>query len=467
MNRHQRRAKKKNDSGNIQPGMVMERADTGTALAPGDVLDLEKLGKEMGGTPAFNMRKADPMHAFRGPIDTRIPSMPPDDPHVRHMPDNLAQLAGQKALADWLSGQPLDVRRKVLEDELDSLFEKTRDGAGDWAARLGGLTAMIERMLPTGEGRHMMALVKERAKATTPPSDDWPLRNRDILAEMAKLASDGHGNRYDEARKLQASVEIQAIAHAPVLQKLGETAYHKVIAAYKDRSMIVPEAHFTKSAADQLAEIWEHSPETPQIFVVQHDWAAAFEKATDFQGGEVRFPYSVAIFEFRISGHRVCCATMSDGGTLTGVVLNIETSVGWALGAAYQIHGSTWTAINDRKDLCGPITNLCRTQIRAMMIALEAEVAVTELVRAPHRLNRKRERAGKLPIFDHHVVSLANRKRYAPRALEPGDIEEEKHHRRLHFVRGHWRHYTNSKTWIKWHLRGDPDLGFVDKEYRL
>lgn len=37
----------------------------------------------------------------------------------------------------------------------------------------------------------------------------------------------------------------------------------------------------------------------------------------------------------------------------------------------------------------------------------------------------------------------------------------------MHFVRGHWRHYEVSKTWIRWHLRGDPDLGFIDKEYRL
>jgi len=31
----------------------------------------------------------------------------------------------------------------------------------------------------------------------------------------------------------------------------------------------------------------------------------------------------------------------------------------------------------------------------------------------------------------------------------------------------HWRHFENHKTWIKWHLRGDPCLGFIDKHYRL
>jgi hypothetical protein len=30
-----------------------------------------------------------------------------------------------------------------------------------------------------------------------------------------------------------------------------------------------------------------------------------------------------------------------------------------------------------------------------------------------------------------------------------------------------WRHFVSHKTWIKWTLVGDPDLGFIDKEYRL
>jgi hypothetical protein len=38
---------------------------------------------------------------------------------------------------------------------------------------------------------------------------------------------------------------------------------------------------------------------------------------------------------------------------------------------------------------------------------------------------------------------------------------------RLHFRRRHWRHFVNHKTWIKWTLVGDPDLGFIDKDYRL
>ena len=38
---------------------------------------------------------------------------------------------------------------------------------------------------------------------------------------------------------------------------------------------------------------------------------------------------------------------------------------------------------------------------------------------------------------------------------------------RLHFRRGHWRHYEDHKTWIRWQMVGNPDLGFVEKQYRL
>lgn len=79
-------------------------------------------------------------------------------------------------------------------------------------------------------------------------------------------------------------------------------------------------------------------------------------------------------------------------------------------------------------------------------------------------INHQRERRGRLPLADYHVVMLAHRRRLEPLPRDPG---AEVTRKRLHFRRGHWRHYANHKTWIKWMLVGDPDLGFVDKEYRL
>jgi hypothetical protein len=102
--------------------------------------------------------------------------------------------------------------------------------------------------------------------------------------------------------------------------------------------------------------------------------------------------------------------------------------------------------------------------IRSICIALDAEVAVTEVIRAPHRLNHQREKQGKKPVLDHHVVNLARRSRVEP--LPSAGDREARWHPRLHFRRGHWRHFEDHKTWVRWCLVGDPDLGFIDKEYR-
>ncbi len=105
-------------------------------------------------------------------------------------------------------------------------------------------------------------------------------------------------------------------------------------------------------------------------------------------------------------------------------------------------------------------------QIRAIAIALEAEVAEAIVVRAPHKLNRARAKRDQLPMLDHHVISLANRRRVAQLEEEYRDGEKRRSPR-LHFVRGHWRHYSAHKIWIAWTYRGDPDLGFIDKDYKL
>lgn len=103
-------------------------------------------------------------------------------------------------------------------------------------------------------------------------------------------------------------------------------------------------------------------------------------------------------------------------------------------------------------------------QIKAVAVALDAEVASTEVIRAPHRSNHPPHDRARLPGYSFHIVNLARRQRAEP--LERDD-DAPAHHLRLHFRRGHWRHYETHKTWIKWMLVGDPSLGFVDKEYRL
>jgi hypothetical protein len=186
-----------------------------------------------------------------------------------------------------------------------------------------------------------------------------------------------------------------------------------------------------------------------QVFVVEHDWARAFQGAGDFaEGHEFKLPYDNTLFEFRISGRSVIVCISQE--RIDKMMIFIQVLDVWGL-------------FMPSLDGVHPLSELVMRQIKAISVALEAEVATHEVVRAPHKLNVKRERQGKPLLVDHRVVRLSRRSRIA----NPTVPREEGTKKRLHFRRGHWRHYPSHKTWIKWMLVGDPDLGFVDHEYRL
>lgn len=85
------------------------------------------------------------------------------------------------------------------------------------------------------------------------------------------------------------------------------------------------------------------------------------------------------------------------------------------------------------------------------------------------RLNKDRAKRGKLPISsDTHVLSL--NMGAVRRVARPADGTHESP--RLHWRRGHWRllhrgSEFENQTWVKRCLVGDPDRGFVHKDYRL
>jgi hypothetical protein len=128
--------------------------------------------------------------------------------------------------------------------------------------------------------------------------------------------------------------------------------------------------------------------------------------------------------------------------------------------ATFVQFGDYWVNVLGKTQL----SVLIWDQIRAICIALDAQVATAEVIRAPVNLNEKRAKAGKSPLSDYRVVDLARRHRIANPAAGTAGTGTRK---RLHFRRGHWRHYETTKTWVKWCLVGNPDLGFINKHYRL
>jgi hypothetical protein len=195
---------------------------------------------------------------------------------------------------------------------------------------------------------------------------------------------------------------------------------------------------------------WRDLIMSASTYLVNHNWADAFKNARDYVGGEIHLPDDICAFEFRVSDrHVIGFAIESDGILHTQIAVQVRK--GWALFPREMY-----------RDL-RPLQDLITNQIRAIAIALDAEVATAPVVREPHRRNKERERQG-LPPVSYHVVNLARRQRAEPLAQNDN---ESMRHVRLHFRRGHWRHFETFKTWIKWCLVGNPSLGFVDKHYRL
>lgn len=196
-----------------------------------------------------------------------------------------------------------------------------------------------------------------------------------------------------------------------------------------------------------------------EVLLVQHDWGGAFASA-DLKDVTVRLPYEVCAFEFQFSGRPVI-ALATQFETDVAFAPMIQGKDGWGIpDFVVPLSGYAFEYCNDGiLDLLHQIA----AQITAVCVALDAEVATSDVVREPYATGRVKSNAYMIPK-GYHVVSLANR---GPRAL-PSDSSNPSGRRvRMHFRRGHWRHFDDHKTWIKWMLVGNPDLGFVEKHYRL
>jgi hypothetical protein len=190
-----------------------------------------------------------------------------------------------------------------------------------------------------------------------------------------------------------------------------------------------------------------------QTFVVRHDWANAFEGAEGISD-EFRLPYQICTFEFRVVGRTVIVFAGEDDQGISGSK---------RVATPFVESGDYWYCPGYADSNQNELLMYLWAQIRSICIALDAEVATTTVVRAPHKLNEKRERQGKPLIIEHRVVDLAKRHRVGNPSAGQGTGSKK----RLHFRRGHWRHYEESKTWVRWCLVGDPDLGFISKHYQL
>lgn len=252
-----------------------------------------------------------------------------------------------------------------------------------------------------------------------------------------------------EARLAFAETVLKASDQFPEWQKLpakleknDHSRLHHLVTFLKLQAKMMPEI---AKGDDPETVPWEEV--VP--FVVQHDWAGAFQNATDYAEGGFKLPYEMCAFEFRISGRSVTLLAFQADGEPPRFTHYVQ-------------FGDYWVSNDDERPVTAAMFAV--EQAKAICVALEAEVATRHLERAPEKLNKKRVADGKMPLYSYHIINLNRRYRPADPSPGGGMVKAQK---RLHFRRGHWRHYAEFKTWIRWTLVGNPELGFIDKEYRL
>ena len=300
---------------------------------------------------------------------------------------------------------------------------------------------------------------RERAKKIKELSRESRLKNHE-LAEVER--------RIERLRGIIATHEslVALVAVTGLrLERANSSVAHQLHQSIHDGALFIGGDKDSLSKRMSASRIKEYDElfTVAQSFVVQHDWAAAFKNATDYaEFGKFKLPYEVCAFEFRVSGRPVIVlATEAD--TVVYVQLAVEANGSWFSFEHAMPFDDCLEGFGDPGFPEIALMVFLAPQIKAIAVALDAEVAETDVVRAPERLNRARAKAARRPLKDYHVVSLSSR----ARAKSLASTGQSGTRRRLHFRRGHWRHFETFKTWVRWTLVGDPDLGFVDKEYRL
>ena len=239
-----------------------------------------------------------------------------------------------------------------------------------------------------------------------------------------------------------------------VLMKNEHSSLHRLREAMRTNRVFMMEPEdgnsrsFEEEDNDTACKLFYEFLEDFRTFVVAHDWAKIISvEVTD----EVRLPFEKCSFEYRYSDRNV-------------IVLATQTAGHSAdFRSFYESKTGDWLPLTGAQQ---DIPNVWMKAVKAACVMLETKVAVHEVIRAPAALNAKRIKAGKAPLADFHIIDLSRRYRQSRAAPNPSP-EETGRHMRLHWVRGHWRDYENHRTWVEWYLRGDPDLGFVDKLYKL
>jgi hypothetical protein len=322
----------------------------------------------------------------------------------------------------------------------------------DWEPPVGASMVSIDRrfdwraMSPAERRRTAKELRREKAYAER--------RHAELDKELVSL----------DAMKTCLEDIIVWCERKPEIEPSCRNYFYEIAAALRDGKFVNADIRAIRDKdPNWLQREWFHKERFMEAvpFVVNRSYRYLLQ-GTEAAEGAFVLPFDSCLFQFQVGGRPIAVlAYHHESGVAFSAILGSGSH--WTGGNVnYEYDGRRWiTTSDDENDTMLPIATWLGDEIRAISIMLEAEVAVSEVVRAPHKLNAAREKRGKVPINEYHTIDLRTRHRTVP------VYGTERRGPRLHFRRGHWRHYATWKTWIRWCVVGDPDKGVILSEYKL
>jgi hypothetical protein len=158
-----------------------------------------------------------------------------------------------------------------------------------------------------------------------------------------------------------------------------------------------------------------------------------------------------------------------------GLPFDLENDV---LGFGFWKDALRMTQVSTDDDCWEEVKWFAWDVLEALFLTVTPRVCEVRQSEYSPRMQRKREKQGKLPLVEYKRMYLkvgVGKPRYVKHANDPSELtpgEPTGTHRRLHSVIGHFRTYTKGRdrpyaTFVPQHWRGDPELGVLLRERRV
>lgn len=275
------------------------------------------------------------------------------------------------------------------------------------------------------------------------------------------------------------------------------------VARYPEESYEIPKSWILNSLKGSIKFHLGEIPGAIESLLAKHGGSKVFQDDLD-----LHFPYSNTFLSFVVPREKIEVDQTTDMSTKRGILAVEDKSKGQTLFLQYMYHdvGKMWIPsviglvhLKGQSDFkIAPVLkteaivrNLGRSfdahEMREAFTSLNSDISVfnvflallscknitAETIRIDEKLNKRRSKKGKLPLYDYKVLNLilpGNKKE-----VNKSDLNETSIKQRVHLCRGHFKEYTEKRPlfgkyvgryWWQAIVRGKGD-GMINKEYQI